>query len=114
MPNCGFVRYSHNDGGTEGGITTGQPVRVRATMKPIATLLKPLRSIDLIGRQANEAAYERSDVCAVPAASVVVENVVAFELAAVFCDKFAGDTLSETQNGYHTYLEAVRNLGRNE
>lgn len=111
-PNCGFFRYTHNDGGTEGGMTTGQPLRLRATMKPIATLLKPLRSVDVKTRAQDSAAYERSDVCAVPAASVVVENVVAFELAAAFCDKFACDTLAEMRASYETYLEMVRNLGR--
>ncbi|MCG3178120.1 MAG: Chorismate synthase [Phycisphaerae bacterium] len=109
---CGFVRYSDNDGGTEGGMSTGQPIRVRATMKPIATLLKPLRSVDLLTRTEDKAAYERSDVCAVPAASVVVENVVAFELAAALCDKFACDTLAEMRASYNFYLDQVRRLGR--
>ena len=75
--NFGFVRPTNNAGGLEGGMTNGMPIVVRAAMKPIATLLKPLESIDLNTRTADKAAYERSDVCAVPAASVVMEAAVA-------------------------------------
>ena len=77
----GFVRRKNNAGGIEGGMSNGQPVILRAAMKPIPTLLKPLESIDLVTRQPSPAVYERSDVCAVPAASVVVDNVVAWEIA---------------------------------
>ena len=80
-PNQGFVRTTNNAGGIEGGISNGQPIILRAAMKPIPTLLKPLESIDLATKQPMPAVYERSDVCAVPAASVVVENVVAWEIA---------------------------------
>ena len=79
--NRGFVRKTNNAGGIEGGMSNGQPIILRAAMKPIPTLLKPLESIDLTTKQPMPAVYERSDVCAVPAASVVVENVVAWEIA---------------------------------
>jgi len=77
----GFVRKTNNAGGIEGGMSNGQPIILRTAMKPIPTLLKPLESIDLATKQPMPAVYERSDVCAVPAASVVVENVVAWEIA---------------------------------
>jgi chorismate synthase len=80
-PNRGFVRRTNNAGGIEGGMSNGQPIIIRAAMKPIPTLLKPLESIDLATKQPMPAVYERSDVCAVPAASVVVENVVAWVIA---------------------------------
>ena len=80
-PCQGFVRKSNNAGGIEGGMSNGQPIILRAAMKPIPTLLKPLESIDLTTKQPSLAVYERSDTCAVPAASVVVENVVAWEIA---------------------------------
>ena len=80
-PSRGFVRKTNNAGGIEGGISNGQPIILRAAMKPIPTLLKPLESVDLATKQSKPAIYERSDVCAVPAASVVVENVVAWEIA---------------------------------
>jgi chorismate synthase len=82
MPCQGFVRKTNNAGGIEGGLSNGQPIIVRAAMKPIPTLKKPLDSIDLNTKQPTPTIYERSDVCAVPAASVVVENVIAFEIAA--------------------------------
>ena len=80
-PHRGFVRKTNHAGGIEGGMSNGQPIILRAAMKPIPTLLKPLDSIDLTTKQPMPAVYERSDVCAVPAASVVVENVVAWEMA---------------------------------
>jgi chorismate synthase len=81
----GFVRATNNAGGIEGGMSNGQPIILRAAMKPIPTLLKPLESIDLETKLPMPAVYERSDVCAVPAASVVVENVVAWEIARELC-----------------------------
>ena len=88
-PCRGYVRTTNNAGGIEGGMSNGQPIILRAAMKPIPTLLKPLESINLATKQPMQAVYERSDVCAVPAASVVVENVVAWEVArmnsAIFC-----------------------------
>jgi chorismate synthase len=80
-PCRGFVRKTNRAGGIEGGMSNGQPIIVRAAMKPIPTLKKPLDSINMNSKQPTQAIYERSDVCAVPAASVVVENVVAFEIA---------------------------------
>ena len=94
-PSLGFVRKTNNAGGLEGGMTNGQPMIVRGAMKPIATLLKPLESVDLNTKQPDKAAYERSDVCAVPAASVVMENVVAFEIARAMVEKFGGDSMTE-------------------
>lgn len=106
----GFTRSSNNAGGIEGGMTNGQPVIVRGAMKPISTLLKPLASVDLNTKGAEQAGYERSDVCAVSAASVVMEAVVAFEIARALADKFAGDSLIEMLANYRTYLELARNL----
>ncbi len=94
-PNLGFVRPTNNAGGLEAGMTNGQPLVVRAAKKPISTLRKPLESVNLKTHEPESASYERSDVCAVSAASVIVENVVAFEVAAAFIDKFGGDSLSE-------------------
>ena len=109
-PTLGFVRTSNNAGGLEGGITNGQPIIVRGAMKPIATLLKPLQSVDLNTRQPDKAAYERSDVCAVPAASVVVENVVAFEIARAMIEKFGGDSLAEMRANYDSFMAMARRL----
>lgn len=107
----GFTRRSNNAGGLEGGMTNGQPVIVRAAMKPISTLVQGLDSVDLVTREPQRSDYERSDVCSVPAASVVVENVVAFEIARAFLEKFAGDTLGELSAAYQHYLATARSLG---
>jgi chorismate synthase len=109
-PNLGFVRDTNNAGGTEGGMTNGQPVVVRGTMKPIATLLRGMPSVDLNTKQPEHSAYERSDVCAVSAASVVLENVAAFEVARCFTEKFSGDSLTEMKACYDKYLEYARML----
>ncbi len=109
-PSLGFVRDTNNAGGTEGGMTNGQPVVVRGTMKPIATLLQGMPSVDLNTKQPERSTYERSDVCAVSAASVVMENVVAFEVARCFTDKFGGDSLTEMKANYHTFMEYARRL----
>ena len=106
----GFTRLSNNAGGLEGGMTNGQPVVVRGAMKPISTLLKPLQSVDLNTKEVSNAAYERSDVCAVSAAGVVMENVIAFEVAVCLREKFAGDSLSEMLQNYHQFLDAARQL----
>jgi chorismate synthase len=110
-PALGFTRRSNNAGGLEGGMSNGQPIVVRAVMKPISTLLKGLESVDLETRQPQRSDYERSDICAVPAASVVAENVVAFEIARAFLEKFSGDTLAECRAAYDYYLETARGLG---
>ncbi len=94
-PTLGYVRPTNNAGGLEAGMTNGQPLVVRAAMKPISTLAKPLESVNLSTKQPEAAAYERSDVCAVSAASVIVENVVAFEVARALVEKFGEDSLEE-------------------
>ena len=109
-PSLGFVRDRNNAGGTEGGMTNGEPVVVRAAMKPIATLLRGMPSVDLNTKLPENSAYERSDICAVSAASVVLENVVAFEIARVFLEKFGGDSLAETRQNHGTYLDTARLL----
>jgi chorismate synthase len=96
-PSLGFARPTNNAGGIEAGMTNAQPIVVRAAMKPISTLARPLESVNLRTREPEEASYERSDVCAVPAASVIVQNVVAFEIARAMVDKFGGDSLQEMQ-----------------
>ncbi|HJW86178.1 MAG TPA: chorismate synthase [Candidatus Brocadiaceae bacterium] len=103
----GFKRYSNNAGGIEGGISNGEPIVARAYMKPIPTLKKPLRSVNLLTKEPLAATYERSDVCAVPAASVVCEAMVAFEIARAFLEKFGGDCLSEIERNYEGYLSAI-------
>ena len=110
-PSLGYVRRTNNAGGLEGGMTNGQPVVVRGAMKPISTLGKPLRSIDLRTKQESEAGWERSDISAISAAGVVMENVVAFEIARSMIEKFGGDSLVEMRQNYDAYLQAARNLG---
>ena len=109
-PSLGFVRDSNNAGGLEGGMTNGEPVVVRGTMKPISTLLRGLPSIDLNTKKPEHSDYERSDVCAVSAASVVMESVVAFEIARAALEKFGGDSVLETRQNYDRYLEVARTL----
>lgn len=106
----GFYRGSNNSGGTEGGMTNGAPLVVRVAMKPISTLMSPLQSIDLRSKQPADASVERSDVCAAPAAAVVGESVVAFELANAFLEKFGGDSLREIKRNYESYLEQIKNF----
>jgi chorismate synthase len=101
-------RPSNNAGGLEGGVTNGQDVRVTGFMKPIATLMKPLRSVDLTTLTEAPAAIERSDVCAVPAAAVVGEAMVAFVLADAFLEKFGGDSIEEIERHYAATAEQVR------
>ncbi len=106
----GFVRDTNNAGGTEGGMTNGQPVVVTGTMKPISTLLRGLPSVDLNTKAPEHSQYERSDICAVSAASVVMENAVAFEIASAFMDKFGGDSVIETRGNYEAFLDVARAL----
>jgi chorismate synthase len=105
----GFYRGSNNSGGTEGGMTNGAPLVVRVAMKPISTLMSPLHSVDLRSKEPIDASVERSDVCAAPAAAVVGESVVAFELANAFLEKFGGDSLREIKRNYESYLEQIKN-----
>lgn len=105
---AGFHRRSNGAGGLEGGVTNGQPVIVRAVMKPISTLRKPLRSVDVATKEAVEAVVERSDVCAVPAAGVVGEAMMAIVLGRVFLEKFGGDSIDEIRRNYDAYLEYLK------
>jgi chorismate synthase len=104
-PSLGYHRPTNNAGGLEAGMTNGQPLIIRAAKKPISTLRKPLESINLASKEVEVAAYERSDVCAVPAAGVILENVVAFEVAAALVDKFGGDSLVEMQARWKLFHE---------
>lgn len=104
-----FYRKTNNAGGLEGGITNGQPIVLRVAMKPISTLYSPLKSVDIKTKEAFEATVERSDICTVPAAGVIGEAVVAFELAAAMLDKFGGDSLLEMKRNYDSYQDYVKN-----
>ena len=97
-------RSSNRSGGTEGGMSNGELLRVRAAMKPIATVPKALRTIDVTTGEAAAAHHQRSDVCAVPAAGVVAEAMVALVLAEVALEKFGGDSVAETRRNYNAYL----------
>jgi chorismate synthase len=103
-----FTRGANRAGGLEGGMTNGQDVLVRGLLKPISTLRRPLESVDLITRDPAPAAYERSDVCVVPAAVVIGEAMVALVLAQAFLEKFGGDSLGETRRNFDGYLEQVK------
>lgn len=107
-PDLGYTRPTNNAGGLEAGMTNGQPIVIRAAKKPISTLRKPLESVNLATKEVEAASYERSDICAVPAASVIVENVVAFEIAAALVDKFGGDSLTEMQARGQSFLAMAR------
>lgn len=109
-PSLGFRRDTNNAGGTEGGMTNGQPVVIKGTMKPISTLLRGLPSVDLNTKQAEQSQYERSDICAVSAASVVMEAVVAFEIARAARDKFGGDSMTEVLENFDRFMELARSL----
>ncbi|MFQ5538959.1 MAG: chorismate synthase, partial [Candidatus Binatia bacterium] len=106
----GFYRGRNNSGGTEGGMSNGAPLIVRAAMKPLSTLMSPLQSVDLRSKQQADASVERSDVCSAPAAAVVGEAVVAFELAAAFLEKFGGDSLREITRNCEGYLTQIKNI----
>ena len=103
-----YYRTGNNAGGIEGGMSNGEPIVIRAAMKPIPTLYKPLRSVDMRTHEPFEAAVERSDTCAVPAALVVAEAVVAIEVANAFLEKFGGDSFVEIKRNYAGYLEQIR------
>lgn len=103
----GFSRKTNNAGGIEGGMSNGEPIVLRAAMKPIPTLYKPLRSVDIETKKPFKASVERSDVCAVPAAAVIGEAVAAFEVACAFIEKFGGDSVAEMKRNYLGYLDGV-------
>ena len=105
-----FTRRTNNAGGTEGGMTSGAPLVVRVAFKPISTLMRPLHSVDMRTKEDAEGAIERSDVCAIPAAAVIAEAVVAFVVAQAFLEKFGGDSLLEIRRNYEGYLEQVENF----
>ncbi len=103
-----FTRGANQAGGLEGGITNGQDIVVRGYLKPISTLRRPLESVDLDTREPALAAYERSDVCVVPAAGVIGEAMVALVLAGAMVEKFGGDSLTEARRNFDGYIQQVR------
>lgn len=108
----GFYRQKNNAGGLEGGMTNGEPVVVRAVMKPIPTLAEPLRSVDIITKKGSLATVVRADVCAVPAAAVIAENVLAIELAKALIEKFGGDNLNDLKKNYLNYQSRIGSFRR--
>jgi chorismate synthase len=104
----GFTRTRNNAGGIEGGVSNGEEIRVRGYLKPISTLRRPLQSVDFATRQPVSAAYERSDVCVVPAAGVAGEAMVALTLARCALDKFGGDSMGETLRNFLGYCEQLK------
>jgi chorismate synthase len=104
-----FSRSRNNAGGIEGGVSNGEEIRVRGYLKPISTLRRPLQSVDFETREPVKAAYERSDVCVVPAAGVAAEAMVALTLARCALEKFGGDSMVETCRNFHGYLEQLKN-----
>lgn len=107
-PARGFYHLTNRAGGLEGGITNGETLRIRVAKKPISTLKKPLSSVDIETKQPTRAGYERSDVCALPAASVIGENVTALVLADAFLEKFGGDFLEEIRRRWMEYRRHIQ------
>jgi chorismate synthase len=105
---AGIRRTTGRSGGTEGGMSTGEVLRVRAAMKPIATVPRALRTVDVATGEEAVAHHQRSDVCAVPAAGVVAEAMVALVLADVVLEKFGGDSVAETRRNHDAYRSALR------
>ena len=105
----GFSRYTNHYGGLEGGMSNGQPIIVRGVMKPIPTLYKPLRSVDIHTKEVFEATVERSDACAVPAASIVARSVIAFEIANAIVEQFGADHMDRLKQAVSQYREEMRN-----
>lgn len=108
--NGSFYRNTNNAGGIEGGMSNGEDILITCAMKPIPTLAKPLRSVDIETKEAFSANIERSDICAVPSASVVGEAAASLELAAAFIDKFGGDSLEEMLENYNNYMTYIRGI----
>jgi chorismate synthase len=109
-----LARATGRAGGIEGGMSTGEPIRLRAAMKPISTIPRPLATVDLATGEQDVAITQRTDVCAVPAGGVVGEAAVAVVLADAMLEKFGGDSLSETHRNLDAYLASVRGLGAEE
>jgi chorismate synthase len=109
-PGGRFTRKTNNAGGTEGGMSSGEPLVVRTAFKPLSTLMSPLHSVDLNTKEEAKAAIERSDVMAIPAAAVIAESVVAFVLADALLEKFGGDSLAEIRRNVDGYMEQVRSF----
>jgi chorismate synthase len=105
-----FARESNNAGGVEGGVSNGEDIVVRGYLKPISTLRRPLASVQYETREATKAAYERSDVCVVPAAGVAAEAMVAFVIAQLALAKFGGDSAEELLRNYAGYIEQIKNF----
>lgn len=105
-----FKRYSNKAGGVEGGMTNGEQLVIKGFMKPIATLVRPLRTVDIKTKKNAKAAKERADVCAVSACGVVAEAAVAFELASAALDKFGGDSVAEMCRNYRSYIGRIRSI----
>ena len=103
-----FSREQNNAGGIEGGISNGEDLIIRGYLKPISTLRRPLASVDLNTREPVKAAYERSDVCVVPAAGVAAEAMVALAVSRLVLEKFGGDSLRELQRNFHGYLDQIK------
>jgi len=106
----GFYHKTNNAGGIEGGISNGEPIVIRVAMKPIPTLSKPLKSVDFASKEPFLAAKERSDTCAVPAAGIVGEAMVAIEIANAVLEKFGGDTINELKRNFTSYIDYITNL----
>jgi len=106
----GYYRQTNNAGGIEGGISNGETIRAQLAMKPIPTLYKPLRTVDIHTKESAAANVERSDICAVPAAAVVAEAMLSWVLAESFLEKFGGDSLSELSNNFRNYLDLSGSL----
>ena len=106
----GFTRRSNHAGGLEGGVSNGEDIRVRGYLKPISTLRRPLGSVDFASREPVKAAYERSDVCVVPAAGVAAESMVALTLARCALEKFGGDSMREVRRNFEGYCQQLRNF----
>ena len=106
----GYYRSTNNAGGIEGGMSNSEDIIINCVMKPIPTLYKPLRSVDMATKKSYEATVERSDICAVPAAAVVGEAAAAFEVADAFLEKFSSDSISEIKRNYSAYENYVKEL----
>jgi len=106
----GFTRRSNHAGGLEGGVSNGEDIRVRGYLKPISTLRRPLGSVDFASREPVKAAYERSDVCVVPAAGVAAEAMMALTLARCALEKFGGDSMQEVRRNFEGYCQQLRNF----